>query len=292
MLTFIAIFLIINLQTAGFVDVYASILIPLPIIFYHVKYGMKATIILSISSLILSLILGSTATIMTPFYLFTGLLIGIVYGYGVRKDKDNGWLIFFTFLITAISISIEMYVLAGIVGYDIIAEANEIISILKDMEGIIVPINIEALVLSAFPLLILFTSFIQGVVVHLLSILLLRRLKIKTRKMTDLIKYKLPNWLGIISLMFIFAGVFIKPETMLETQWLALFSVIGQVILVVDAYVLIVLIARRYRIRWLPMFSILSLIMLPSFGIYALIGIGLLDALTDFRVRVLKIVKS
>lgn len=284
MLSIIAVFLIINLQTAGLLELYAVWLLPLPFIFYQVQYGFKAAIILSIAALIMSFLLGS---IMTLFYVTTSVVIGLVYGYGVSKDKDNAWLIFFTTVVTAISLFLEMYAFAAFFGYDLAAETHEIVQALKNIEGLVIPSDLESLVLGIYPVALIFMSFLQSLVVHMLAILLLKRLKIKTRKMKDLSNYRLPLWAGVLSLVGLFAGTLINiPE---YRQYLMLVTTTSIMVLVVDAYIVVVLFARRMKMKWLPMLSVLSIVFLPSLGIYVFIGLGLLDSLTDFRQRILKL---
>lgn len=284
MLSIIAVFLIINLQTAGLLELYAVWLLPLPFIFYQVQYGFKAAIILSIAALIMSFLLGS---IMTLFYVTTSVVIGLVYGYGVSKDKDNAWLIFFTTVVTAISLFLEMYAFAAFFGYDLAAETHEIVQALKNIEGLVIPSDLESLVLGIYPVALIFMSFLQSLVVHMLAILLLKRLKIKTHKMKDLSNYRLPLWAGVLSLVGLFAGTLINiPE---YRQYLMLVTTTSIMVLVVDAYIVVVLFARRMKMKWLPMLSVLSIVFLPSLGIYVFIGLGLLDSLTDFRQRILKL---
>lgn len=284
MLSIIAVFLIINLQTAGLLELYAVWLLPLPFIFYQVQYGFKAAIILSIAALIMSFLLGS---IMTLFYVTTSVVIGLVYGYGVSKDKDNAWLIFFTTVVTAISLFLEMYAFAAFFGYDLAAETHEIVQALKNIEGLVIPSDLESLVLGIYPVALIFMSFLQSLVVHMLAILLLKRLKIKTRKMKDLSNYRLPLWAGVLSLVGLFAGTLINiPE---YRQYLMLVTTTSIMVLLVDAYIVVVLFARRMKMKWLPMLSVFSIVFLPSLGIYVFIGLGLLDSLTDFRQRILKL---
>lgn len=289
MLAIMALFLIVNLQTAGLLELYAIWLLPLPIIFYEVQFDFKSSVVLSIATLILSFLLGS---VMTLFYMTTSVVIGLIYGYGVSKEKDNGWLIFFTTLLSAISTFLEMYVFAAFFGYDLVAETHEIVIALKSIEGVIIPADVESLVLAIYPVALIFMSFLQAMVIHMLSILLLKRLRIKTRKMKDLSNYRLPKWAALLSLVGIFAGTLLAGDDTVRRQWMMLVMTMSVVVLSVDAYILIVLMARKYRQRWLPMLSVLSIVFLPTIGIYAFIGLGLLDSLTDFRVRILNIIKS
>lgn len=284
MLSIIAVFLIINLQTAGLLELYAVWLLPLPIIFYEVKFGFKASLVMSIAALILSFLLGS---LMTLFYVTSAIVIGLVYGYGVSKDKDNGWLIFFTTLFSAISTFLEMYVFASFFGYDLVAETHEIVNALKNIEGLIVPANLESLVLAIYPLALFFMAFLQAIIVHLFSLYMLKRLKIKIRKMKDITQYRLPRWAGLMGLIGLFSGAFVQEPTIAQSQWLMLVISFSSLMFMIDAYILLIIIARKYRLRYLVTFALLSIVILPSLGIYAFIGLGLLDSFTDFRLRII-----
>ena len=128
MLAIIGLFLFLNLQTAGLLQVYLIWAVPLPIIFYEAKYGVRNGLILSAAALILSFIIGN---IVTLFYMGTAITVGMVYGYGVRTERSNVWLLISTTLLTAVSFFIEMVLLASFFGYDIVRETNEIIAYLE-----------------------------------------------------------------------------------------------------------------------------------------------------------------
>lgn len=287
MLAIIGVFLLLNLQTAGLLAAYFVWLFPLPIIFYLVRFGFKATLVLVVATLILSFILGS---VITLFYVFNAVVIGLVYGYGVSKDKDNGWLLFFTTLITAIGLFFEMYVFAAFFGYDLVSETHEIITLIQQIDGINVPADIESLVLSIYPLALIFTSFLQAIVTHIFSIYMLKRLKIKTRKMKDISKYRLPKIVAAFSFLALFLGsISIRYGGETNRSIMVLVITMATLILVSDAYILVVMVARKFKIRYLPILSVFMLVFLPSVSIYVFIGIGLLDSFTDFRERIIKL---
>lgn len=283
MVAIISLFLVINLQTAGLLEVYMIWILPLPIIFYYVQYGFKASLTVGISALLLSFMLGSWITV---FYTLTALLAGLIYGYGVYHQKDNAFLVISTTLVSAISLFIEMYALAALFGYNLVAETQEIIQVLKSMEGMVIPNDLESLVYAIYPIALILMAFLQSLVTHLFALYLLKRLKIRTRKMKALSSYRLPTWAGVLSLLGLFSAAFLvfNDEVILR-QYAMMVITLSTVVLIADAYIIIILYARKLKLRWLPMLSSLSLLFLPSVAIYVFIGLGLLDSLTDFRKR-------
>lgn len=283
MVAIISLFLVINLQTAGLLEVYMIWILPLPIIFYYVQYGFKASLSVVASAILLSFMLGSWITV---FYTLTALLVGLVYGYGVYHQKDNAFLVVSTTIVSAISIFIEMYALAALFGYNLVAETQEIINILKSMDGLVIPNDLESLVYAIYPIALILMAFLQSLVTHLFALYLLKRLKIQTRKMKDLSTYRLPLWAGVLTLLGLFsAGLLALIDEDSLRQYAMMAITLSTVVLIIDAYIVIILYARQKKLRWLPLVSSLSLLFLPSIAIYVFIGLGLLDSLTDFRMR-------
>lgn len=283
LLAIIGLFLVINLQTAGLLEVYLIWAVPLPIIFYLVRYGVSKSLILALGTFFISFLLGNFISL---FYVTTAVLVGLVYGYGVHKDKTNAWLLFMTTLIGAVSLYIEIYLLASFFGYDLVRETKEILSYLKTIEGLIIPQDIETLVLAIYPVAMLILAYFQALITHIIAIFMLKRLKIATRKMKPIGMFKLPMWAGALALISLFASVLLgnTQDSNLRVA-LTLSTSLSVLALVADAYILIMVYARRVRRPWLPTLSILTLVLLPTLGIYVFIGLGLMDSFTDIRQR-------
>ena len=284
MLAIIGLFLFLNLQTAGLLQVYLIWAVPLPIIFYVAKYGVRNGLILSAAALILSFIIGN---IVTLFYMGTAITVGMVYGYGVRAERSNVWLLISTTLLTAVSFFIEMVLLASFFGYDIVRETNEIIAYLGQIEGLVIPEDMATLVLAVYPVAFLFMAFLQAFVTHLIATVLLKRLNIVTRKMKPLNDFKLPKWIGVIALSGLFVGSLLNRVTDVSLRMgITLILVVSMMTIVMDAFVLITIYARKTNRKFLPSLALIGIFLLPSVLIYVYIGLGLLDIFTDFRERI------
>lgn len=283
MLAIIGLFLVINLQTAGLLEIYLIWALPLPIVFYLVRYGLKQALILALATVFFSFILGN---LITLFYVATAIMVGLFYGYGVHKDKTNAWLIVTTTLVTAISLFIETYLLAAFFGYDLAAETQEIIKYLNSIEGMVVPADLGTLVIALYPIAMMLLAYFQALITHIIAIFMLKRLKITTRKMKPIDGFRLPMWAGALAMVGLFSGVLLgRTEDEILRVALTIITAISSLTIIADAYILIMIYARRTQRRWLPSLSILALVLLPTVFIYVFIGLGLMDSFTDIRQR-------
>lgn len=284
MLAIIGLFLFLNLQFAGILQTYFIIFIPLPILIYTIRYGFKSGLVVSFGAMFLSIMLGN---IITLFYIGGGLLVGLVYGYGVNSNKSNDWLLFVSTLINAISLFVETYVLAAFIGYDLYKDTEALIESLKGIEGLVLPDNFMAQVLAITPIILLLTGFLQALMTHLLSVTILKRLNIVVRKMKPLQHIQLPKWLGFIALLGLFSSTILYQSGDQNLQIVAsLILFVSALIIIGDAFILIAIYGKRTNRKYLPTFAMLALILLPTVLIYGFIGLGLLDCFTDIRKRI------
>lgn len=284
MLAIIGVFLLLNLQSAGLLEAYLIWAVPLPIIFYLTKFGFKQGLVLALATFFLTLLTGNFITL---FYIGGALVVGLVYGYGVRSNRSNGWLILFTTILTAISLFVEMFVLAAVFGYNLLEETQLIVDTISQMQGVVFPEDMTTLVLSVYPVALLLMAFLQALVTHFMAILLLKRLHITTRRMQPLKTFKLPKWLGFLALVGLFVGSWLGRSGDTDVRiMMTLVLTLSGLVLIADAFILIMITAQRKQIKYLPFLALISLVFLPSFMIYGFIGLGLMDCFTDIRDRI------
>jgi len=283
MLAIIGVVLYLNRMTGNALMGFLIFVLPLPAVFYIAKYGIRQGFILSFAILLLPILLGDFVAL---FYVGTSIVVGLVYGYGIHKDKDNGWLLLIPGFVIAVSSFFEVYLLAAFVGEDFIAEMKQIIdSLIAQMQssGNPMPANTETLILSMIPMVLILVSYAQAFVTHFAAIVMLKRLKIKTRTMKPMIEWVLPKKFAILFAIGIFANLGLKFTTNENIQ-IVLTNIysISSLAFGVDAYIFIMLFARISRKRFLVFLGLLVFIITP-------IGtaIGLFDCFTDMRKRVL-----
>jgi uncharacterized protein YybS (DUF2232 family) len=281
MLAIVGVFLYINRLSGAMLDGILAFAMPLPAIFYIAKHGIKQGLILSFAMGILGLILANPISL---FYLITAIVVGLVYGYGINKDKDYGWLLIWTTIMTAISFFIEMVLLAKMFGYDFNNEVSTLVTTLREMGVTSLPANVETLFMSIYPMAMLLAAFAQALITHIFAIILLKRLKIKTRSMKPLSQIILPRKLAYVLALGLFTNllmIFTKDITVqIILTNIATFSMLA---FCVDAYILVLIISKLARKPWLSILVVLIFLMMPFIGV----SIGLFDSFTDLRKRVL-----
>jgi len=284
MLGIIGIFLFLNLQFGLLLQSYFIFIFPIPIIIYTIKYGMKNGFILFFAAIIMTLMLGQFTTL---FYSVTGMILGLVYGYGILKNRTNDWIIIASIIVNSTSVFLETYILAGIFGYDLAAEINTVIAEMSKIPEFAAILNFEAVIKSLIPLLIIFMSILQTIIVHMMSLVLLRRLKISYRKARPIETLRLPIWAGVIITIALFLGKYLMTTSNVTYQVIAInITVFSQLIAVFYGYCLIRFYTIKTGNKSVTTIAILGFLFLPTVIIYAFIGLGLLDCFTDIRKRI------
>jgi uncharacterized protein YybS (DUF2232 family) len=283
MLAIIGVLLMLNRMTGQTLIGFLVFILPLPSIFYIAKYGFKQGLVLSFAILLFPILIGDFIAL---FYVSTAVVVGLAYGYGVYKDKDNGWLILVTTFFTLISLFIETYLIAALVGQDLIGEFKTIVGILIDnmsAAGAEIPPNFMVLAMSMVPIMLIVTSLVQALLTHIIAIILLQRLKIKTRKMKPLSELIIPRGWALAFAVGIFANLGLKM-TENETIQIILTNiyVISSMAFCADAFVFVLIYAKTSGKRFLSFIAIL-VFFIPTLGTV----IGLFDSFTDIRKRVL-----
>lgn len=183
--------------------------IPIPIVLYTVKYNLSDGIIIAVSTTLLSFIISLPHLAVLMGF---SSIIGLAYGYGINKKKSMTTTLSLTFVATLIYYLLSMVVFAKFFGYDPVAETQQIIQFFEEMlsgvSGEISVINFLRWTNPFFAMIILFVpflpiviSFLQTIATHLVSVILLRRLKLAEIHIKPIIFMKLSKPFSIVALI-------------------------------------------------------------------------------------------
>ena len=199
--------LVLNRQFAGFLEIYFIWFLPIPISVYTAKHGYKNGLMVAFSVIFLSFII---STVTSVFYVISSCVCGLVYGEGSRRGRENLWLLFITIITALIAEIFPIFVFSGIFGYNLAEEVivmkDTIVEMLQ-ISGISQSLIDASLVLleRVLPALIIagvvFSAVLEGVILHLLSVFIFKRLKMPVKKMKPIIEVKIPKWIGYASLL-------------------------------------------------------------------------------------------
>ena len=217
-------------------------------VFYSAKYGKKDSWVVFVAICLLTAMIGTPQTI---FYVASESLLGLIYGSGIHEKKDSRKLMFISIAVGIVVNIITTIVYASFFGYDLGAELTEYetaITQAMNQTGMVLPstINLKQMLTTVLLVSVVLTGILQGIITHVFSRLLLKRLRFEIPPATPLALYYPKKWTGYLGLLGLVAYYFsvYKPlsNTALQTilQGLGLCGVIylcfmGAICLIVQA---------------------------------------------------------
>lgn len=282
MCALIGVLLFINRQSAGFIDYILYWVVPLPIVLYTVKYGLKDAVAVAISASALAFVSGMPTGL---YYTIVGCIVGLLYGGAVRNDREHHELLMISCGISAISGVLTTIVFASFFGYNLAEEMayiNEVMNETMASMGLQVAESLIDFIPKMYIFVTVLSGVIEGLLIHILSYIVLTRFKMKIRKMKPINTIQLPKWLGLI-LTFAYCGanfMLASGSTTISADILYSIMVIAMVIFMGNGYLCALTVIAYYKKRsmsWFLMFAFF-----PPFS-YILLLLGVFDSLQNIR---------
>ena len=234
--------LIINRQFAQALEIFFVFILPLPMVVYTVKYGFKSALVCAVSICLLSLMISPFTSM---FYSIMSVIIGLIYGTLVTKKAPSGVLISVTMILTLVLEVLCMIVMAGLFGYDLVADALMIeqayltASEMLEAYGVAFQMPDSSFFVMIAVVSVLLTGLMEGFLVHLFSGLLLKRLKIDTKLFSPLSMWNVPKWVGYAGALCYLGMYFSQTLAISQTAQLCIMAIgiIGTLVLVLFGYV-------------------------------------------------------
>ena len=206
-----AIFALIARSGGGFLESLFFFVLPFPMIFFSLRNDLKSSFLLMISSLILGVLISPLSAI---FYIFPSCLIGILYAHFKKKNKSELIQILITIGGCFVVNLLTMHLFAGVFNYDIYDDFGGTINAILRLIDNLFKTNLASNKLIFYidllvPSIILVTSMMEGYLMHLVSSLILDKLRYKQRKNLPFFLFQLPIWLGVLSIFFTIIGFLI-----------------------------------------------------------------------------------
>lgn len=192
MIALVSIVLLLNRQTANFLEDFLFWLMSIPMLIYSAKYGMKMSVIVFVSSLLVGIMFAAPTTM---FYLGAALITGIAYGYGVRHNWNNRMLLSVSIIMELLSMLLVVVVLASIFGYNLLDEFSDVFALIES-SGLV--INSKSITVTFLAILYAGTSVLQGILLHVLAHLILTRIRISIQPLKPLQDIYYPKWVAYV----------------------------------------------------------------------------------------------
>lgn len=278
MCAIVGVLLFVNRQLANAIELFMYWVLTFPILIYTARYGLKYGILVSVCMLLLGFMLAAPTTI---FYLFICLVTGVVYGVGVKQHWKNGYLLLLTGILTFLSYLLTTIVFAAFFGYD----PNEDVLLVKNLLSLFhisqEAVVLDHLVMSVAVISAACLSILQTICIHLLSMLLLKRLSIPTNPMKSLVQMRLSRFCGYMILgiwILFFLGNVLKLNQELQSLLFAI-SLCAALLAIGYGVFLCMLWAAQHRKHFI-LLIILASILIPFAQLLPL-GIGMYGMLSN-----------
>lgn len=303
MTALLGVVLFFNRQLAGALDIYLFWIIPIPVIVYIMKFGVSRSFVLGASMMLISFILATPATL---FYVAGSVIAGIVYGYGMTKQWTAMQLIMSVIVISLLMMTCTVFLFAGVFGYDLAAEMafyretmnmtiekmgagnneavkNALAMFLQD--NVLLTFIIGAEVLA---------SIMEGILVHLLAYIILKKLKMELPPMKPLGEIKAPRAVKLFVFTVVAATILASLTGVSQYNVIiTLAMALVYAICMLYGYLLIVtFVSWRYKAKGTRTIMTLILTMTVFFFPPFMYGVGLLDIFTNTRQNIIEELKK
>ena len=286
--------LFFNRQMAGAFDLYLFWIIPLMVIVYCTRFDVKQGCVLAASMVLLSFII---ATPVTVFYVAASVVAGLVYSYGLSKGWSAYQLIGSVIAISLFIMVVTTVLMAGVFGYNLSEDiafmketVQKMLGFMPQSDGMVELLTSEKLILLMIVLSSVLTSIMEGVLVHLLAFLVLRKLKMELPPMKPLGEITAGKGIKIF-LMLIFVALIVMLMTPLSQYYeimMTLFIIAYCICLFYGYLLMVILYTATIRSNATRSLVLMASVLLCVFMPFVAIVLGVIDMFSDMRQNIIK----
>ena len=228
------------------------LLMPVVIIMYSTMHSLKDGVLLSVGMMIISFILGSlnyTYLIYVPVSIVTAL----IYSYGIRRNFDKRTLLFMgiaTYVVGELIATFTIYPLLGIPLAQQLEEYKVAFNEMSSFAGMnygevlaAAGLDLSNLLFLIYIVSTIMMGAMEGLLIHLLSVFLLKRFKIRDLGNTSLWDIR-PNpilaYLAMLGLFLLYFIKYLQPDSFLYNAAIIL-SILSAVVLMYYGYLFVML---------------------------------------------------
>ena len=277
--------ILIDRMTAYWFTEFVVLIMPIVIIMYTAMHSFKDGIYLSVGLLIISFLLGNF-NMTYLIYVPVGIVTGLSYGYGVKKGMDKSRLLMIAIITYVIGELLAQFILYPLFGFPVskfLEEFRISFDQIGGMTGMSYSSVFEAIGLDFTKILVIMfvistilMGAMEGVLIHLLSVFLLKRFKIADLGNTNIFDIRPNPTLAYISLLMastIFLTRFIQNETFYYIA--VILAICGALVLLYYGYIFVVLFGVIVLRRNIGALFILLCFLIPGL-LFTLMIIGFL----------------
>lgn len=251
MLAILGALILIDRMTAYWFTEFVVLIAPIIIIMYSAMQSLKDGMLLSIGVIIISFLLGNFQTVYL-IYIPVGVVTGLTYSFALNRGLDKSTLLFVACITYVVGEILASYVIYPLLGFPIAQMIEQLRTALDQSSALSgfdyigalgsAGLNVDNMLVIIYLISTIIMGAMEGLLIHILSIFLLKRFKIKDLGRVNLWDLKPNRILAYISFLSLFS-FFFKDKITNETVYYALFTIaiLGIVVLIYYGYIFITL---------------------------------------------------
>lgn len=294
----VGVLLLINRQFANFLDLYLFWIIPLPVIIYCIKFDCKQAIIMCVA-MVLTSIVTTGFNLATMFYVTSSCVAGVAYGYGVNHGKSATVLICSVIAVSLVVMFISTFVFSAFFGYDI---AQEIAWLQGLMQETLSTLTSQAdnldfskfldynFLFKLYIISCILTSVLEGILVHFLAFIVLKRLKMTLPPMKSIGEIYAPTWMKVFVFGTIVAQLMAQFTSITQYDDIIMpLAVIANILCFTFGYIYFATVmALTIKNKNVKLLITIALFLFLSVTASLLVIFGIFDMFTNSRKRMIE----
>ena len=293
MLAIMGALILLDRMTGYFFDIFVVLIIPIVIIMYSSMNSLKDGAILSVGVCIMAFLLCNMNFIYL-IYVPVGIFNGLAYSYGVIHDFDRRKLMLVSIVTYAIGELIATYIVYPLLGFPVSQMISEFMASMDETSGImginfsemfsLAGLDLSKLIVVLYVISTILMGLMEGILIHLLSVFLLRRFKVKDLGKTNIFDIKPNPVLCYISFACMFLMYFTRnAENEIIYYGGTIFSIVGAMVLLYYGYIFMVLFSMIILRRNIAGFFVIMMFFIPTLMVLLLM-VGFLYGTGPLRV--------
>lgn len=287
------IFFLVSKFSGGFLESVLFFILPLPLAIFSFRYGIKKAFVPFVAIIIVGCLINVMSTI---FYVLTANVLGVIYGELIRKNAKETTIILVSAIASMVVNTLTMIIFANLFNYDISLEINQIVTWI--FTALKISDNQEFLMMivkRSIPTFIFFMGLVEGFMVHVCNLYVMRRLKLIDRPMTNFMFIAIPRWLSYVYLPIGIAFAIMQPLYFMDPGIVGIITGIvfnlfwmGAILFFFQGYLTSIIFARR-KDKMIPfIFILIGVILLnPIYAIFLFMLIGYGLVISDYYTKIL-----
>ena len=229
MVALIGVFMLIDRQFQGTFSSMFVFLLPLPMVYFGAKYGLRDSLMVLAAIIFVAFIFASPFAV---FFFVAEAIIGLVYGCGIYQNVESKRLLLRTMVLGGLTELLAVVINVAIFGVSfdqLVLELRQTFDMMQKSMGLTVNTNVDINVLlrNVFFVSTLMLGVLEAIVTHISSRLLLKRLRMKVPESTPLYLYFPPKWIGYVALVGMFGYLYVGSGYIKTEPALTIVSALG-----------------------------------------------------------------